>query len=419
MIPNMSTAKIKTRILIISDTHGAQPYTKPPPPSPMSCNSTGRRAPPDTEDELTSPAADLIHIPTGFRDPLPDADVAIHCGDLTRRSTVAEFARTFTFLSALRAPLKLAIAGNHDLALDPAHWFAGYDNNSSSSDVSSDADTEYRAVQDIVARARANGVRYLPEGTHHFTLANGARLALYASPYTPVYGGWAFQYPPGTHVFRIPPRVDVAVTHGPPLGVLDGAGLAQLRGLPPDHHATDRAGCDALFRAVHAARPQVHCFGHIHEAWGGYLAAWRHPPPPPPGPSDAAHDGTPGYGGASPMPATWQTAIDADASELLLTARQLKPQTRADLHTVRPEQVQRLVRLSRQRCVRVDLTGDRGDGDDDGDGDGIVRRLEKGRQTFFVNAAIMDVRYRPSQLPWLVDLELPRAESSDVAEDAA
>lgn len=423
----MSSLKVSTRILIISDTHGAQPYVKPSTTtttttiSNITTSNSNSSNQPDTEDELTSPTANLLHAPTGFRDPLPSADVAIHCGDLTRRSTPAEFAATFAFLSALRAPLKLAIAGNHDLALDAEHWFEGYEDDDDDGDAADlyggghhewaaearrKRREERQAVLDIVARAEAHGVRYLTEGTHSFALGNGARLSVYASPYTPVFGGWAFQYPPGAHDFRIPSGVDVAVTHGPPLGVLDGAGMAQLQGLPPDHPATDRAGCDALFQAVHAARPQLHCFGHIHEAWGGYLATWRD--------DDGHNDGQ-----ALPdthqhqhhhhhqhqhhhhRHPTWHSAIDPSTSQLLYTARHLKPQTRADLASVTPEAVRRLARLSRQRCVHVDTTG----------ADGEATRLEKGRQTLFVNASIMDVRYRPSQLPWLVDLELPRAEA--------
>lgn len=34
---------------------------------------------------------------------------------------------------------------------------------------------------------------------------------------------------------------------------------------------------------------------------------------------------------------------------------------------------------------------------------------KKGAQTLLVNAAILDSGYCPVQLPWLVDIELPRA----------
>ena len=38
--------------------------------------------------------------------------------------------------------------------------------------------------------------------------------------------------------------------------------------------------------------------------------------------------------------------------------------------------------------------------------------LEPGKQTLFMNAAVMSVRYHPMQLPWLVNIELPNASDS-------
>ena len=47
-----------------------------------------------------------------------DADVAIHCGDLTEESKLHEFKTALQTLRSIRAPLKLVIAGNHDFTLD-------------------------------------------------------------------------------------------------------------------------------------------------------------------------------------------------------------------------------------------------------------------------------------------------------------
>ncbi|PNY20564.1 rhamnogalacturonate lyase C [Tolypocladium capitatum] len=347
-----SSTRIKSRILIISDTHGRQPHTKDVDDA-------------DTDVEMAT--KDILRIPTGFRSPLPEADVAIHCGDLTRRSAVAEFEATFSMLRALRAPLKLVIAGNHDRVLDAPYWDPDGD----------ESDTETRRrVHEIIARARQDGVRYLTEGSYDFALRNGAMLRVYASPYTPAYGRWGFQYE-GAHDFAIPPGVDVAMTHGPPHGILDAAGLTQLTGRPAKH-----AGCASLFRAVHRARPRIHCFGHIHEAWGSYLATWK--------PAAEVGDAVPGCG----------TVIDAAGSRLE-TLRGVKPTSRAEKLAMTEDRVKRLAQLSRQRGVHVDLT----------EGE---TRLEQGRQTFFVNAAIMDMYYHPTQLPWIVDIDLPRAETQDV-----
>jgi Icc-related predicted phosphoesterase len=47
------------------------------------------------------------------------------------------------------------------------------------------------------------------------------------------------------------PPVDILITHGPPLGILDGG-----------------KGCAALRRAVIRLRPRLHVFGHVHSAYG-------------------------------------------------------------------------------------------------------------------------------------------------------
>lgn len=78
-IPAANIGAIKTTILILSDTHGM------------------------ALDE---------HLPS------PRAGVAIHCGDLTEESKLAEMRTTLGVLKELDAPLKLVIAGNHDFTLD-------------------------------------------------------------------------------------------------------------------------------------------------------------------------------------------------------------------------------------------------------------------------------------------------------------
>ena len=56
----------------------------------------------------------------------------------------------------------------------------------------------------------------------------------------------------------IPEGLDILVTHGPPMGILDRT-------------ATDEAvGCEALRDRIAAMErpPRLHVFGHIHEAYG-------------------------------------------------------------------------------------------------------------------------------------------------------
>ncbi|KAF5018170.1 hypothetical protein F66182_9860 [Fusarium sp. NRRL 66182] len=320
---------IKTRILIISDTHGSKPKPK------ISDVST-------TEDELSQD--DITRVPTGWREPLPEADVVLHCGDLTKRTSILEFENTLSMLRSLRAPLKLAIAGNHDMALDADYWI---------NEIGGPKDTP-RKVKEIIQEAQTDGVQYLTEGVYEFTLHNGARLRIYASPWTPSYGGWAFQYDYG-HDFNIPTGIDVAMTHGPPQGICDFAGMTGTH-----------AGCPHLLAAVTKAKPKIHCFGHIHEAWGTHHVTW---------------DGD---------------AIDENQSRVV-SLKGLRPnRVTQNEETAKMTRV-KLMEMSQQRAAHLDLT--RGD-----------NRLMPGEQTLFVNAAIMDMRYRPIQLPWLIDVDLSRAE---------
>ncbi|GAB0135694.1 hypothetical protein EsDP_00004021 [Epichloe bromicola] len=347
-------SKIKTRILIISDTHGTSPVL---PSSP-------------TDDDDDFATADLRTVITGYRHPLPAADVVLHCGDLTKRGTLPEFKATFSKLRGLQAPSKLVIAGNHDSLLDPAFDLDGEDD--------SEADDQVEHLGRLIKDAEQDGVRYLTEGTHDFTLQNGAALKVYASPYTPSYGAWAFQYS-GDHEFAIPRGVDVAMTHGPPYGILDEAGVGQYvaAGRQPEH-----AGCKHLFGAVARARPRIHCFGHIHEAWGAYHCAW-------------AADGA-ALANTAFLPRR-EDVVDGSKSRVLHTIGELKPMTRADASMPSPEARKMLSGLSRQRGVKLDLTDER-------------TMVEPGKHTLFLNAAIMDIRYRPSQLPWIIDIDLPQAQ---------
>ncbi|KAJ5591919.1 uncharacterized protein N7459_002288 [Penicillium hispanicum] len=220
-----TSASIKTRFLVFSDTHGLD---RPP-------------------DSVASQYA----------------DVAIHCGDLTTESKIDEYRASIRFLQAVNAPLRLVIAGNHDFTMDiPAFQ-------TKVAEARPPLDPELvERVYGCHGEARrilddAPGITFLDEGTHSFRLQNGASLTVYASPYTPSLGDWGFQYHPNQgHDFCIQ-DVDVAMTHGPPKGIMDYT------------YSGQRAGCPYLFEAIARARPRMHCFGHIHEGWGAKLVTWR------------------------------------------------------------------------------------------------------------------------------------------------
>jgi hypothetical protein len=136
---------IKTRFLILSDTHNAAPIQ----------NESNRDV--------------------AFRPPLPKADVLLHCGDLTMVGRMHEYEATLEMLKGIDAPLKLVIAGNHDISLD--HRYYARKGQYMQRLNAPDEDMPRRARELWTGeRARAAGVTYLDEGTYSFVLSNGAKL---------------------------------------------------------------------------------------------------------------------------------------------------------------------------------------------------------------------------------------------------
>ncbi|PSR88536.1 Metallo-dependent phosphatase-like protein [Coniella lustricola] len=316
---------MRTRLLIISDTHGSTPFSSA----------------------------------KGFS--LPKADVLIHCGDLTTKSELYEYEATFNMLREIDANLKLVIPGNHDGVLDTKYW-----------DDLCEAKRRWASpftlatwlqrphdAHTIVQKARHDGIHVLiGQGTYHFILANGAKFTVYASPWTPAYGFWGFQYADVEdsstdtigrsssdctdnnrlrHSFSdLQPGTDLAMTHGPPYGILDTT------------HQQDRVGCRMLRECVQRARPRVHCFGHIHEAAGYAVATW-----------DVQDEKKTG------------NVNDEIVENVSQPGKGLLRQ----------------LSLCEQDATHIDL--------------------EEGRQTLFINAAVMDTRLRPDQSPWILDMDLP------------
>ncbi|KAL1952707.1 hypothetical protein VTO42DRAFT_4429 [Malbranchea cinnamomea] len=228
----MNSTDVKTRFLILSDTHGRE----------LPLGSLSRTS----------------------------ADVVIHCGDLTEGSRLEEFQNTLMILQAIDAPLKLIIAGNHDFTLDVPVFKSKvaaaekYFNEPLEPTLLEATFGRYGQARELFELFKNDGIILLDEGTHQFKLANGAQLTIYASPYTPSVDGSGFSYTADAgHEFRIEKGVDVVLTHGPPRGILD-------------HSCTEeKVGCPDLFAAVARARPRLHCFGHVHCEWGAMLASWR------------------------------------------------------------------------------------------------------------------------------------------------
>ncbi|OIW33213.1 Metallo-dependent phosphatase [Coniochaeta ligniaria NRRL 30616] len=346
---------IKTRFLIISDTH-----------------------------------AEDFFIPD-----LP-VDVAIHCGDLTEGSKMDEFRQSLDLLKGINAPLKLVIAGNHDFTLDHAMFKTIYHNTHSQPSIWSEAYAAAPQDYGYVGQAKRlfsdrvpewekafrtalggeefnnndNNIHLLGVGRHDFVLKNGAKLRVYADPYTPSasgQGGFKFRRDERReYAIGGPDDVDVVITHGPPRGVLD---LTESK---------QRGGCNHLFAAVAKARPRLHCFGHIHEGWGAKLVAWRG--------EEATED-----------PSHFSDIDNADSTlvESLATLKPGKWDSPQAAHDKKKEF---------QRLVQEGFRGTSHRSDDE-------HPLTPGHHTLFVNAALEALEDGQVQLPWVVDIEFPRAKA--------
>lgn len=202
---------------------------------------------------------------------MPQADVLIHTGDLTNFGELDSLRESVKMMGTIKAELKLVIAGNHDISLDQICRVE----NMSEEEYSKYHEDALETMTGTLAKEA--GITYLEEGTYTFTLTNGAKFTVYASPYTSGSGGWAFPYqsfedrfndpnqaaPNQTSIATNPIRlgVDIVMTHGPPYSILDQADNQNL-------------GCPNLLRAVSRVKPLIHCFGHIHEGHGANIVTW-------------------------------------------------------------------------------------------------------------------------------------------------
>lgn len=135
------------------------------------------------------------------------------------------------------------------------------------------------------------------------------------------------------------PGVDVLMTHGPPMGILDKTSR------------NEPVGCEHLLRAARRCKPRLHCFGHIHEAWGAERITWNP-----------------------------NADLDDDWKK----------------HVVKVEAIPiDEAEVAEKKAAFVDASSS-------------SLPLEFGKETLMVNASIMNLRYKPMQAPWLVDLDLER-----------
>jgi hypothetical protein len=308
--------------------------------------SVSRAPSPSSKKQKSSPTRFLILSDTHDHkfDSYPKADVLLHCGDLTEDGSPASIRSALIELSKAPCELKLVIAGNHEISLDAEYFLS-----------EGGSEAQHLEAKSLISGAESLaselGITFLSEGTHTFSLRNGAEFKVYASPFTPRYGTSAFQYQSkedrfnpsentpewsenvSTERSRIQEGVDIVMTHGPPQYILDAAGDGRS------------AGCEHLRRAIARVKPRLHCFGHLHKGYGAQRIEFS---------SKKNNDDA-----IKPLEKEWVGKNQAKRKGF--------------------------------SCLPP----------------GPLEKWSRGGQTLCVNAAIMDEEGEPTNMPWVVDMEFP------------
>ena len=165
---------------------------------------------------------------------VPDGDVLIHAGDITRSGEVDTVYDFSMWLAALPHMHKVVIPGNHDYCFDISQ-------------------TKYdERVRPMLEDRRPN---------IHFLLDTARTIAgyrFYGSPWVPNLAGWAFFDKGRDHFDHAPTDVEILVTHGPPW-------------LERDREKKEGIHCGSAHLLAYVRRCpalRLHVFGHVHEGYG-------------------------------------------------------------------------------------------------------------------------------------------------------
>jgi len=164
--------------------------------------------------------------------PLPEGDVLIHAGDVSRGGTKEQVTDFLDWFAEQNHPYKLFIAGNHDFFFE---------------------ESESKKISRIIPK----NIIYLNDSGVEI---NGVKF--WGSPITPWFNNWAFNRERGEEIKKhwdlIPNDTGILITHGAPFGILDETVYG------------DRTGCEELLLCVEQVKPKFHIFGHIHEDYGSF-----------------------------------------------------------------------------------------------------------------------------------------------------
>jgi predicted phosphohydrolase len=157
------------------------------------------------------------HNQHGHLDPMPDGDILLCAGDISRFGRVEDILRFNEWLGRLPYATKIVVHGNHE---QPGLPRPGS-----------------RPLRDLLSHAivlEQSGLEVM--GLKVF----GTRFC-WPRP----------MFDPNHHWDEIPRGTDILLTHGPPAGYRDGG-----------------TGCESLLMAIRRIKPRLVVFGHVHSQHG-------------------------------------------------------------------------------------------------------------------------------------------------------
>ncbi|KAL3080864.1 hypothetical protein niasHT_031362 [Heterodera trifolii] len=178
---------------------------------------------------------------------IPDGDVLIHAGDFTECGDVSAVIKFNQQIGTLPHKVKIVVPGNHELGFE---------------------DGEEMSERQLAGLSMLGINKAYELLTNCIYLCDRQievfGLKVYGAPWHPM-PGYAFYRQRGQALLQkwnqIPSKLDVLVTHTPPLGHGDFNSFTKLDGI--------LAGCAELLNTIEfRVKPKYHVFGHIHQQHG-------------------------------------------------------------------------------------------------------------------------------------------------------
>ncbi|CAI4227241.1 unnamed protein product [Auanema sp. JU1783] len=178
---------------------------------------------------------------------IPDGDVLIHAGDFTNGGDLGEVIKFNAEIGLLPHKHKIVIAGNHELGFEDGE----------------------RLNDRQLAGLSMLGIKKPYDLLSNCTYVCDKMIEIYGIK---IYGtpwhcmpGYSFYRPRGQKILhkwnQIPSKIDILITHTPPLGHGDFNSWNKMDGI--------LAGCAELLNTVEQrVKPKYHIFGHVHQMHG-------------------------------------------------------------------------------------------------------------------------------------------------------